>query len=490
MPAIDVDRRIDLGAALAHPFPGLRPFEPNESFLFFGREAHTRELLRRLGEHRMLAVVGTSGSGKSSLVRAGLLPALYSGHLAGAGTGWRIAVMRPGSAPLDELAKSLGAVGGEPAAALRARLGSTSLGLVDAARMTVGASRENLLLVVDQFEELFRFRRERETADGGAEASLFVASLLEAVEQLETPVYVAITMRSDFLGDCAQFTGLPEALNQSQYLIPRLTREQRREAIEGPVRVAGAAIAPRLVQRLLNDAGDDPDQLPILQHALMSTFRIWKEEGGPQIDLRHYDKAGGLRDALNRHAQSAYSRLTEASDRALCERIFRCLTTTEAGRAVRRPSRLGRIYGVVGAASETERERVRMVLRLFMEADNSFLVASDPALGDDAVIDISHESLIRKWETLQDWVREEAESASWYQDVLNSVRLRRTAEGGLWGDPELSTALRRKKTDGWNEEWGEQYGAGEWAEAVSFLDASAAKRRRTRLVAMAIVLVL
>src|SRR5262245_26736257 len=103
MPAVELDFR----AALQHPFAGLRPFESNESFLFFGRGEHTRELLKRLSRHRMLAVVGTSGSGKSSLVRAGLLPALYSGHLAGAGTGWRIAVMRPGNSPVSELASAL-----------------------------------------------------------------------------------------------------------------------------------------------------------------------------------------------------------------------------------------------------------------------------------------------------------------------------------------------------------------------------------------------
>src|SRR5262249_19235727 len=232
---------LDLQTALTQPFPGLRSFEPSESFLFFGRQRQPKELLRRLSAGRMLAVVGTSGSGKSSLVRAGLLPALYRGHLAGAGSTWRIAVMRPGGGPLDKLADSLVEAeffGASKRDQLRSTLGMTSLGLVDAIRQAHLSHRESVVILVDQFEELFRFRAEQEHHDGGAEAALFVAGLLEAVDQVEQPIYIVLTMRSDFLGDCAQFTGLPEALNRNQYLVPRLTRDDRQEAIEGPIRVA------------------------------------------------------------------------------------------------------------------------------------------------------------------------------------------------------------------------------------------------------------
>src|SRR5215813_13332312 len=103
--------QFDVRVALAQPYPGLRAFEPSESVLFFGRQSHTNELLGRLSTNRMLAVVGTSGSGKSSLVRAGLLPALQRGHLAGAGSHWRIAVMRPGIAPVDEMVNAFVSAG-------------------------------------------------------------------------------------------------------------------------------------------------------------------------------------------------------------------------------------------------------------------------------------------------------------------------------------------------------------------------------------------
>lgn len=481
MPALD----FDIGAALERPYPGLRSFESSESFLFFGRQLQTNELLRRLSAGRMLAVVGTSGSGKSSLVRAGLLPALYRGHLAGAGSTWRIAVMRPGGGPLDKLADALVAADLFAESArehVRKTLRLTSMGLVDAVREADPHIRGSLLLVVDQFEELFRFRMERENQDGEAEATLFVASLLEAVDQVELPIYVVLTMRSDFLGDCAQFAGLPEALNRNQYLVPRLTREDRQEAIEGPMRVAGARITVRLVQRVLNDAGEAPDQLPVLQHALMATFREWKTDGGQGvIDLQHYEKAGTLSDAINRDANVVYESLP-VDDQAITQRIFRCLTTTEGGRAIRRPMRLDRIFAVVGVSKDSAgQELVERVIRRFASGEHSFLVlpAGSPLQGD-SVIDITHESLIRKWAMLQEWVRDEAESVDWYQSLVRDATLYAAGKVGLWRDPGLKEALLWSRQDRWNQAWADQYCAG-FESATRFLNKSRSTQRRSRI---------
>ena len=248
MLATDLIQCIEFG----RPYPGLRPFEAHECPLFHGREAHTEELLSRLGYSRFLAVVGTPGSGKSSLVRAGLLPALFRGFLVDTTSRWRVAVMRPGNAPLTNLAKALAQqeVFSKDYESVRETLGKSSLGLTHAVRQTQLAEGESVLVVVDQFEELFRFRRERRHDDGGAEGSLFVASLLEAAESYPSLVYVVVTMRTDYLGDCADFPGLAQALNRSQYLIPKLRREERRAAIERPLDLFGIEMTPRLVQRL------------------------------------------------------------------------------------------------------------------------------------------------------------------------------------------------------------------------------------------------
>src|SRR5207237_9368197 len=185
-----------------------------------------------------------------------------------------------------------------------------------------------LLVVVDQFEEIFRFARASGDQAYQNEAAAFVKLVLEASSQRELPIYVVLTMRSDYLGDCSQFWGLPEAVNESQYLIPRLTRDQLREAISGPVAVGGGAITPRLLNRLLNDVGDNQDQLPILQHALMRTWDFCEthHSNGEAMGLEDYEAIGTMAEALSRHADEAYDELPDERSREIAEKLFKRLT--------------------------------------------------------------------------------------------------------------------------------------------------------------------
>ena len=159
---------------------------------------------------------------------------------------------------------------------------------------------------MDQFEEIFRFARVSETREYRDEAAAFVKLLIEAAKQREIPIYVVLTMRSDYLGDCSQFWGLPEAINESQYLIPRLTRDQLKEAITGPISVAHGDITPRLVARLLNDVGDNQDQLPVLQHLLMRMWDEWKEQAltVELIEARQDDHSSTPQSARRRGRRS------------------------------------------------------------------------------------------------------------------------------------------------------------------------------------------
>jgi formylglycine-generating enzyme required for sulfatase activity len=461
------------------PYPGLRPFETEEAFLFFGRENHTAEVLRRLSEQRFLAVVGSSGSGKSSLVRAGLLPALHLGRLVGASSQWRICVMRPGSAPLDNLAKSLAdkRIGASSAERVREMVGRSSLGLARAVRDTSLADGESVLLVVDQFEELFRFADERKDQDGGAEARHFVTSLLEATDASTAPLYVVLTMRSDYLGGCAQFSGLPDALNRSQYLIPQMTRDQVRDSIEKPARLFGAEMDGRLVERLLNELGDDTSDLPVLQHALNRTYLEFMKKGGEgAVLVSHYEAAGTLWDALDKHAGEVLDSLSEAAQ-PWTEKVFRALTMEEGNRKIRRPIRLERLYWVAGAGDAPRQELLREVIDAYALRENSLLVHSE-----DQVIDISHESVISHWSKLKKWADDEAKSTSWYRRAVDYTVLYQSGEALTWRGPELSLAMENMRSGDWNPAWAERvpHCKATFAEVKEYLELGAAEQQKER----------
>ena len=461
---------------LRQPYPGLRPFEPDEAMKFYGRETHTTELLRLLSENRFIAVVGSSGSGKSSLVRAGLLPALYRGRLIGATSQWRICIMRPGDAPMKSLAESLAGrkvFSNDEDAVLQA-VRRSSLGLVRAVRASQFAAGESLLLVVDQFEELFRFVKERKEQDGGAEARLFVASLLEAADLSSAPVYVVLTMRSDFTGDCSQFPGLPEALNRSQHLIPRMTREQVRDAIVKPLHLVDARMSPRLVERLLNELGDDTGQLPVLQHALNRTFHEFEKRGGEdEIGVNDYAAAGELKGALDAHADAL---LGSPGAQVWTERVFRCLTTVEGGRRVRRPTRLDRMFEIMGARDEESREQVRQVVKDYSHPDHAMLFWSGKELTGDSVVDISHESLIEHWEKLKQWVEAEGDAAGLYQNAAQDAVRKRRGAAAQWRGGKLSEALGLIEKGPWNEAWAERLpdSGARFSEVKEFVEGEAA----------------
>lgn len=474
---------------LFNPFPGLRPFEPDEDHLFFGREKEIDDLLRRLRTNRFLSVVGTSGSGKSSLVRSGLIPSLQSGFMVDVGSSWRVSILRPGEDPIGHLAEALDAPGviGAPheefATTNRVLLDATlrrgTRGLVDAVRLARIPRDDNVLIVVDQFEELFRFRRSRQIENSRDESVAFVKLLLTATRQNDVPLYVVLTMRSDFIGECMFYPGLPEAVNESQYLVPRMTRDELRSAITGPVAVAGGAMAPRLVLRLLNEVGDDPDQLPLLQHVLMRTWDHWigHRQGVEPIDFANYEAVGTLREALSRHAEEAFEETGSESRRRLTERIFKALTDTFSDpRGVRRPTSVADL----AAICEAPESSVIEIVETFRRPGRSFLMPpSTIALTPAAIVDLSHESLMRCWTRLIGWAREERASAALYVRLSREAGWFEEGAAGLWGDPELELGLRWKRDNHPTAAWARRYDEA-FDRALQFLDRSEQERERLK----------
>ena len=427
-------------------------------------------------------MVGTSGSGKSSLVRSGLIPSLQSGFMASAGSSWRIAIMRPGEDPIGNLAAALAdpEVLSGPAeladtnrVVLEVTVRRSTLGLVDAVKHARLPAGENLLVIVDQFEELFRFRASRKSANRD-EAINFVRVLLDAASQREQPIFIVLTMRSDFIGDCMNFPGLPEAVNAGLYLVGRMSRDGLRAAITGPVAVAGASIAPRLVNRVLNDIGDDHDQLPLVQHALMRTWDHWaaRQIDAP-IDIDDYVAVGTFREALSKHAEEAYAETVQRGLGETAERIFKALTDTVTDqRGVRRPTRVDELAAIVEASEAAVIE----VIDRFRAPGRSFLMP--PArvpLTSTSIVDISHESLMRCWGRLIAWAEEERASAAFYVRLSQAATWFEEGSAGVWRNPELELAARWREDNDPTRAWAERYGVG-FDRAIRFLDRSLEER--------------
>ena len=400
------------------PFPGLRPFGFADRGFFFGRERQAFALYRLVEGGRFIAVIGGSGSGKSSLVLAGLQGLLSDETADLGGPTWAFLDMRPGGSPIRRLAGALSRLSAtdSPDETARRRdriewtLRQSSFSFESALKEAGGLSGRSLLLVVDQFEELFRFGlaglgRQRggvEEARQRDEATQFVQILLDADRRRLEKVRVLITMRSDFIGDCAYFHGLPEAVSATQYLVPNLTRSQLEEAIRKPIEKAGGAIEPELVERLINDCGDELDQLPVLQHCLM---RLWDRAGAEtapggarRLTRQTYDDIGRMGEALSRHADEI---LAECAGKELAvEQAFRALSEVDReGRAIRRALRFDRLLAETGV-SESD---LRAVLDRFRAPNCSFLLPSlsaTPTLVADDRIDIGHEALLRRWKTI------------------------------------------------------------------------------------------
>jgi WD40 repeat protein len=264
-------------------------------------------------------------------------------------------------------------------------------------------------------------------------------------------------MRSDFIGDCAQFPELTRKINDSHYLIPQLTRDQKRKAIEGPVAVGGATIAPRLVQQLLNDLGDNPDQLPILQHALMRTWSYWssyRDYDDESVDLKHYEAIGTMSEALSQHANEAYDELDEDQKR-ICELMFKAITEKRGENfGIRRPTRLSEIASI----ADVSEQDVAAVIELFREPGRSLLTpAFGSAMSSKSMIDISHESLMRIWVRLKNWVDDEADAVQMYTRLAEAAAMHQVGKAGLWRPPDLQLALNWQAKHKPTLVWGQRY---------------------------------
>ena len=441
------------------PYPGLRSFESSERQYFFGRERQLDELLRKLRSNRFLAVVGTAGSGKSSLVKASLLPRLKDGFSGQAGQNWRIAVCNIGTNPIGNLAKQLAQRGVLHAdsmmdpnypAIMEQLLRRGSLGIVEAYKQA-NVNRENLMIVVDQFGDIFRLAETGQSE----EAAAFVSLLLNASRQKDFPIYIVLTMRSSDLGLCTEFRGLPEAINDGQFMLPRMKMEDLKKVIIAPAMSVDSKIEvdPSLVNTILDEATEDFDELAVLQHTMMRTWEYWisytSDYEKDPISISHYKAIGGLNFALDRHAEEAFAEVVARDDedtythQHICERMFRGLAEIgPEGKHIRRPMTVKEIMNLTGGSFQ----EVRFVINAFAQKTRQFIYApSLEHLEMDSTINVAHDSLLTRWKRLATWLKDEVENSALFIRIANDAALYNEGKGSLYTDPELTIGLKWAK---------------------------------------------
>ncbi len=457
-----------------NPFPGLRPFKTEETYLFFGREGQIDEALTKLDKNRFIAILGSSGSGKSSLMYCGLIPNLYSGFIGESGSFWQSIVTRPGINPIKNLADSLTNTyhsKKESDYNLKANINaailkSSSTGLIEVLQKYKIKENTHILVVIDQFEEIFRYKRlnKKNTVES---ANNYIRLFIEGIEQSDLPIYVIITMRSDYIGECSAFPDLTSYINKSQYLIPQMTREDKKNVIRGPILVFDNNISNQLETHILNALDQDEDQLPILQHTLMRTWEYWKQgnNSNSPIDIEHYEQIGELKNALSIHADEAYHSLNKTQQR-ICQQLFQIITEQEeSGRGIRRPTDLKTILEVTGANFED----LCFVIEQFRQKNRVFLMPELPhELCLDTIIDIPHESLMRVWDRCKNWVEEELQNKKNYLILCERSIEHRLGRGDYLKPPELEILWEWYLKYKPNKKWAERYNA-HFLPAIDFL---------------------
>ncbi len=375
---------------LINPYKGLRPFAEADARDFFGREKLVEELLDQFRGNdpwrKFLAVVGPSGSGKSSVVHAGLLPQLRQGQPTGA-ENWYIVNMVPGNNPLQQLKTSLLSVAINPADTMTNQLQNDSQGLIQAVNNVLG-EQDNLLLVIDQFEEVFTL------VDNEHERQQFLDLLYNAVNSEDLHLWVIITLRADFYDKPLLYEKFGALIQSRTQVVLPLSSEELERAITGPAKQVGLEVDTDLVAAIIADVREEPGALPLLQYALTEVFA---KRTGNRLNLEAYQASGGVLGALARRAEEVYQDLSK-EQKALAEQIFlRLVSLGEGTEDTRRRA----LYSELTNLS-TSTELLQSVLDAF--GQYRLLTFDRDYNTREPTVEVAHEALLREWGRLQEWL--------------------------------------------------------------------------------------
>jgi tetratricopeptide (TPR) repeat protein len=427
------------------PYQGMQSFEEKDADRFFGREALIAKIVARLAKTRFLAIIGASGSGKSSLVRAGSIPALKRGDRLADGSmpplgssDWDIRIFTPGASPLQALANSMAAnpESVEETTSLQDRLAKDAGAFAAiAANALQRNGRKYLLLVIDQFEEVFTQCRHDD------ERKAFLENLLNAADPSKPqPISIVLTLRADLYAQLAAEDRLRDLVSQNQEFIGAMSRSELTSAILRPAALGNWKVQEGLVDVMLDDLGNEPGALPLLSHALLET---WKRRHGRVMTLSGYVASGGVRGAIAQTAETVFRQKLTPAQQAVARMIF--VKLAEMGEGALDTRRRATFAELI--TRSTDLATIDVVLDILTDAR---LVTTDTVEpGDTRVVEISHEALIREWPTLRDWLNQDREGLILHRELSDDVndwlKLNRDP-GALYRGARLEQALQWAKT--------------------------------------------
>jgi WD40 repeat protein len=395
------------------PYVGLRSFDAVDAGWFFGREADTQRMLEKLRRSPFLAVLGRSGSGKSSAVRAGLVPSLAAGHLLPGSDSWRIMVLRPRAAPLEELAARVSRI--RPDVATSKILEDLAGNDASLKMLTTSIDGQPpVVWVVDQAEELFTLCGNRD------QRRAFAANLLHASETSGS-ARVVLTLRSDFFARFADLDALSARIASNQHIVTDLGDEQLERAVTQPAALTGVSLEAGLVERIISDVHAQAGALPLLQHALRE---MWERRRGSELTHEAYAEIGGVKGALAHRADEVLARLEESGDGAVVRHLMLEMTRLGEGTEdTKQPALLGQLDTPDYSLPRLHRVAAALADARLVTTDVDETVAPDddrPAA--DTRVEPAHEALIGSWPALRGWLEESRDELRARRRIRDAAR--------------------------------------------------------------------
>jgi WD40 repeat protein/class 3 adenylate cyclase len=442
------------GAIVPNPYKGLRAFEEGDAVDFFGREELVEQLVKRLGQTRFLAVVGPSGSGKSSVVRAGLIPAIRRGAIP-ASEGWHITDMFPGDHPLDGLEAALLRAVPDPPPSLMEQLERDEHGLLRAVMRLLPSDGSELVLVIDQFEEVFTL------VEDEAVRTHFLGSLEAAATDPHSRLRVVATLRADFYDRPLLYRGFAELFKSRVEAVVPLSGEEIERAITGPAKRVDVTLEPGLVAAMLADVAEEPGALPLMEYALTELF---ERRDGRVLFLEAYREIGGVSGALGRRAEELYAELDDGSKEAARQLFLRLVALGEGTEDTRR-----RVPREEIASLDLDQQSMATVLDIY-GASRQLSFDRDARTGAPT-IELAHEAMLTAWPRLHRWIDAARE------DLRTERRLAGAARDWSEAGRDPSFLLQGSRLEQ-AESWEAGSGLAITPEEREYLEASRAERER------------